>query len=139
MLANRIATILGAGFLLIGILGFVAPNLLGLHLSLAHSIVHLVTGAVSLFLGLKGSPGAAKMFCIVFGAVYLALGVAGFVMGGAGVPTPPVPGPEDTRLFKLLPGTLELGMMDHVVHILLGGIFLVGGLATKKPVAVTRP
>jgi hypothetical protein len=132
MLANRIATILGAGFLLVGIVGFLAPDLAGMHLSPAHSIVHLVTGAVALWFGLKASPGAAKSFCIVFGAVYLLLGVVGLMLGGAGLPTPPVPGPEDTRLFKVLPGVLELGTMDHSVHILLGGIFFFGGLATRK-------
>ena len=54
-MAKTIATILGIGFLLVGILGFVAPGILGMHLSPAHNVVHLVTGAVSLFLGLKGS------------------------------------------------------------------------------------
>ena len=34
------------GFLLVGVLGFVMPELLGAHLSLVHNIIHLVTGAV---------------------------------------------------------------------------------------------
>lgn len=128
-MAKTIATILGVGFLLVGILGFVAPGAVGMHLSPAHNVVHLVTGAVSLFLGLKGSLSAAKTFCIVFGAVYLLLGVAGFVAGGEGEPG--VPGPQDARLLKVLPGVLEFGTSDHAVHILLGAIFLIGGLMTK--------
>jgi hypothetical protein len=131
MLANRIATILGIGFLLAGILGFVAPGLLGMHLSVPHSIVHLVTGAVSLWLGLKGSPGAAKTFCIAFGAVYLLLGVAGFVAGHDMSPSPGVPGPTDGKLMRVLPGALELGTADHCVHVLLGALYLIGGLLTK--------
>lgn len=119
-MANRIATILGAGFLLVGILGFVSPHLLGMHLSTAHNIVHLATGAVSLWLGLKGSPSAARTFCIVFGAVYLLLGVAGFVAGEGA-----------DRMLRLLPGQLEFGTPDHIVHILLGAIYLIGGFATK--------
>ncbi len=134
-MAKTIATILGIGFLLVGVLGFVAPGSLGMHLSPAHNVVHLVTGAVSLFLGLKGSLSAAKTFCIVFGAVYLLLGVAGFVAGGEGEPG--VPGPSDARLLKVLPGVLEFGTSDHAVHILLGAIFLIGGLMTKG-VAVAR-
>ncbi|MEA2465540.1 MAG: hypothetical protein QOJ98_3287 [Acidobacteriota bacterium] len=133
-MANRIATILGLGFLLVGIIGFVAPEILGMHLSPAHNVVHLVTGAVSLYLGLKGSPGAAKTFCIAFGLVYLLLGVAGFVAGGDGAPG--VPGPHDARLLKLIPGTLEFGTADHSVHILLGAIYLIGGLMTKTVAAV---
>lgn len=120
-MANRIATILGAGFLLVGILGFVAPHLLGMHLSLAHNIVHLVTGAVSLWLGLKGAPSAARTFCIVFGIVYLLLGVAGFLMGKG-----------DDRLWTLIPDQLMFGTMDHIVHILLGAIYLIGGFATSR-------
>jgi Domain of unknown function (DUF4383) len=120
-MANRIATILGIAFLLVGILGFVQPHALGAHLSMAHNVIHLVTGAVSLWIGLKGSVSAARSFCLVFGAVYLLLGIVGFAMGE---------GAE--RLFRVLPGQLELGTSDHVIHILLGAIYLIGGLATKK-------
>ncbi|HEX6176751.1 MAG TPA: DUF4383 domain-containing protein [Thermoanaerobaculia bacterium] len=133
-MANRIATILGAGFLLVGILGFVAPSLLGMHLSVAHSVVHLLTGAVSLWLGLKGTPSAARTFCIVFGAVYVLLGVAGFLFGIDSEPG--VPGPHDARLLKVIPGVFEVGTADHVVHILLGAIFLIGGFASRPATRV---
>src|SRR5688572_7026534 len=131
-MANRIATILGIVFLLVGALGFVMPGLLGAHLSPAHNIIHLVSGAISLWLGLKGSPSAAKTFCVVFGTVYLLLGVAGFVAGADAAPTQPgVPGPHDARLLKILPGMLEFGTMDHIVHVLLGAIYIIGGFLTR--------
>jgi hypothetical protein len=123
-MANRVATILGIAFLLVGVLGFVMPTVLGMHLSLAHNVVHLVTGAVSLWLGLKGTPSAAKTFCIVFGAVYLLLGVAGFVAGDGA-----------DRMLTLLPDQLMFGTMDHIVHVLLGAVYLIGGLTTKAVVA----
>ena len=128
-MANRVATILGAGFLLIGIIGFFAPTLLGMHLSATHSIIHLVTGAVSLYLGLKGSPSAARTFCIAFGLVYLLLGVAGFVTGSS--MQPGVPGPHDAKMMKVVPGHFEVGTADHIVHILLGAIYLIGGFMTR--------
>lgn len=137
-MANRVATILGIGFLLVGVLGFVMPDVLGMHLSVAHSIVHLVTGAVSLWLGLKGSPSAAKTFCVVFGTVYLLLGLAGFVSGTDAPPSAGVPGPHDERLLKLLPGMLEFGTMDHAVHILLGAIFIIGGFMTRTSTPPSR-
>lgn len=137
MLANRIATILGIGFIAVALLGFVMPDLLGMHLSMAHHIVHLATGLVSLWLGLKGSPSAARTFCIVFGLVYAGLGIAGFVLGTQGSPSGDVPGPADARLLKVIPGVLELGTMDHIVHILLGAIYLLGGLATRVVVRDT--
>jgi Domain of unknown function (DUF4383) len=132
-MANKICTVLGIVFLLVGVAGFVMPALLGAHLSMAHNVVHLVSGAVALWLGLKGTPSAAKTFCIVFGAVYLLLGVAGFVAGSQG--DPGVPGPADARLLKVIPGVLELGTMDHIIHVLLGAIFLIGGFATRTVAA----
>ena len=131
MLANRIATILGIGFIVVGVLGFIVPDILGMHLSVAHSVVHLVSGVLATFIGLKGSPSAAKTFCLVFGLVYMGLGVAGLFLGGVALPSEGMPGREDTRLWKLWPSVLEFGTMDHSIHILLGGIFLFGGGRTK--------
>ena len=131
-MANRVATILGIGFLLVGILGFVVPGFLGAHLSLAHNLVHIISGAVSLYLGLKGSPQAAKTFCIVFGAVYLLLGIAGFVAGTDNTTVSTgIPHGTDTKILKVIPGYLELGTIDHAIHVILGAAFLIGGFATR--------
>jgi hypothetical protein len=121
--------------LLVGLLGFINHELLGTHLSMAHNIVHLVSGAIALYLGLKGTADQARLFCLVFGAVYLLLGVAGFLLGSDSTPSAGVPGPSDERLWKVIPGALELGTMDHIIHILLGAIFLIGGLVTKRSLA----
>ena len=60
----------------------------------------------------------------------------GFVLGDQGTVSAGMHGMSpDPNLWKVLPGTLELGRMDHIVHILLGGIYLVGGLITKADVA----
>ena len=126
-MANKIATVVGIVFLLVGVLGFVQPHALGAHLSQAHNIIHLVSGAVSLWLGLKGTPGAAKTFCLVFGLVYLLLGVAGFVAGTG-----------EQKMLTILPGQLELGTMDHIIHVVFGAIFLVGGLMTRVVTASRR-
>lgn len=119
-MAKTIATVLGVVFILAGLVGFAAPNLLGAHLSPAHNVVHLVSGALALYLGLAGSLSSAKMFCIVFGAVYLLLGVAGFAVGTG-----------SDRMLHLIEGTLEFGTMDHIIHVVLGSVFLIGGLTTK--------
>ena len=138
-MANRICTILGIGFLLVGIAGFLAPNLLGAHLSLTHNVIHIVSGAVALWLGLKGTPRAAKTFCLVFGTVYLLLGVAGFVAGKDTQPSTGIPHAMDTRILKVIPGQFEVGTADHVIHILLGGLFLLGGLLTRASPTLPLP
>jgi hypothetical protein len=123
-MAKTLATILGIGFILVGIVGFVAPGLLGMHLSLAHNLIHLVSGALALYFGLAGTLGAARTFCLVFGAVYLLLGLAGIVAGDG-----------EARLLTVLPGQLTLGMSDHLVHVLLGALFLIGGFTTRAVVS----
>jgi hypothetical protein len=119
-MANRICTILGVVFILVGLAGFAMPGLLGAHLTLAHNIIHLVSGAIALYLGLKGTPKGAKAFCLIFGVVYLLLGVCGFLLGT---------GAE--RMLTVLPDQLMLGTMDHIIHVALGVIFLFGGFTTK--------
>lgn len=130
-MAKTVCKILGVVFIIVGIAGFVKPDLLGTHLSLVHNLIHIASGAVALYLGFAGSAKAAKTFCLVFGVVYLLLGVVGFLLGQPGTPT--MEGmAADTKLWKVLPGTLELGQMDHIVHILLGVVFLAGGVLGRK-------
>ena len=138
-MAKDFATVLGIGLILVGVFGFVIPDPLGMHLSALHSVVHIATGLVALWLGFWGSASAAKTFCIGFGAVYVLLGIAGFALGVAGAPSAGVPGPHDAHMLKLLPGMLELGAADHVIHVLLGALFLAGGVTTKSaPAAAPR-
>ena len=122
-MAKTVAKILGIVFILVGIVGFVAPTLLGAHLSPLHNIVHLVSGAIALYFGFAGSLGGAKMFCIIFGLVYALLGVCGFLLGS---------GPD--HMLALM-DKLHLGTMDHIIHILLGLIFLAGGFLTSSTAA----
>ncbi|HEX8618715.1 MAG TPA: hypothetical protein VF911_14115 [Thermoanaerobaculia bacterium] len=34
-------------------------------------------------------------------------------------------------MMKVIPGAFEVGTADHVVHVLLGAIYLLGGLTTR--------
>ncbi|MDB6032275.1 MAG: hypothetical protein JWM16_2613 [Verrucomicrobiales bacterium] len=124
-MAKTISTILGIVFLLVGLLGFAAPNLMGMHLSASHNIIHLVSGALALYFGLKGTWESARTFCLVFGIVYALLGLAGFLFGGA------------DRMLNIIPNQLVLMTADHVVHIILGALFIIGGLS--RPVMAHDP
>jgi len=127
MTAKKIATALGAVFIVVGLIGFAAPTVMGMHLSVAHNIVHLVSGALALYFGLKGTPAGARTFCILFGAVYGLLGLVGFVAGTG-----------SERMFTVIPDQLMLGTMDHVVHVVLGAVFLIAGLY-KRPMIAAAP
>ena len=119
-MAKTICKILGVVFLLVGVAGFAAPTLLGAHLTPPHNVVHIVSGVAALYFGFAGSLSGARVFSLVFGVVYLALGILGLVMGN----------PNEDRM--LVVGPLHLGTSDHAIHILLGVLFLAGGLFTKK-------
>src|SRR6266850_1179221 len=119
-MAKTVCKILGVVFLLVGICGFAKPMLLGAHLTPPHNVVHIVSGVIALYFGFAGSLSGAKAFALVFGLVYLALGILGMAMGVA---------PDHTWMV----GPLHLGQVDHGIHILLGVVFLAGGLFTKSP------
>ncbi|HYJ45926.1 MAG TPA: DUF4383 domain-containing protein [Pyrinomonadaceae bacterium] len=120
-MAKTICKLLGVVFLLVGLIGFVKPDLLGAHLTLAHNLVHIVSGIIALYFGFSGTLSGARGFCLAFGAVYLLLGIVGFIMGDA----------ANDRMLNIIPNQLMLGTRDHAIHILLGVLFLIGALATK--------
>jgi hypothetical protein len=135
-MAKTICKILGVVFLLVGLIGFAKPDLMGTHLSLLHNLVHIASGAIALYLGFAGTLSAARMFCIIFGLVYLLLGVLGFVLGAPGTPSMASMASmgSDPNLWKVIPGQFEPGRNDHILHILLGIIFLVAGFMTRADV-----
>jgi uncharacterized protein DUF4383 len=122
-MAKTVATILGIVLIVVGIAGFIPgmTNLMGAHLGKAHNAVHIVSGAVSLYLGAKGSLSAARSFCLLFGVIYAALGIVGFVVGEG-----------HDHMLNLTAIRLFLGSMDHIIHIALGALYLIGGLATRS-------
>ncbi len=119
-MAKTVCKILGVVFLLVGVAGFAAPNLLGAHFTPPHNLVHIISGVIALYFGFAGTLSGARGFSLVFGVLYLALGLLGLVLGD----------PAMNREWHV--GPLRLGMVDHGIHLLLGVIFLAGGLFTRK-------
>jgi preprotein translocase subunit Sss1 len=119
-MAKPICKVLGIVFLIVGLLGYFSPNLLGMHLSGIHNIIHLISAALALYFGFAASPSAARAFSLIFGVVYLLIGALGFI-------TP-------DRVIELLqasraPGPPRSIAADNIVHLLLGSIFTIAGLA----------
>jgi len=117
-MAKTVAKILGVVLLLLGILGFTnVLHSLGAHIGpdyAAHNLVHVVSGVIALYFGFAGTLGGAKTFCLIFGLVYLLLGIVGLGMADLHI------------------GPLMMGKADHGIHLLVGVIFLGGGLFTKQ-------
>ena len=139
-MTKTILDIMGTAFVVIGMAGFVTPHLGGTHLSPAHNVIHLVSGGLALWFGLKGSLNGARTFAWVFALVYGLLGVAGMAFGQPGVPAM-ADMPPDPRLLTVIPGALELGRNDHILHIALGFVFAAAALLArpvKRPTPATE-
>jgi hypothetical protein len=119
-MAKTVCKLLGVIFVLVGLAGFAKADLLGAHLNGTHNAVHIVSGVIALYFGFAGSASGAKGFCLVFGLVYLALGGLGWFALGKGT----------DHMWEI--GPLHLATVDHCIHILLGVIFLAGGLLSPK-------
>src|SRR5438445_1591394 len=124
IVVTKTATFGGALLVVVGLLGFIAPGFMGMHLSAAHNVVLLLSGALAIYFGLMATSSAARTFCIVFGALYGVLGLVGFVSGG------------QNYTFTIIPGALVLGTMDHLVHLVLGAVFLSGGWGWRADTAM---
>ena len=126
-MAKAICKVLGVVFLIVGLLGFVSPNLLGMHLSGIHNIMLLISAALALYFGFAASPSAARTFSLAFGAIYLLLGALGFIAPGFVI--------RLLQAHHTPGGGLRNLAADNIVHLLLGAIFIIAGLARAPQVA----
>src|SRR5262245_17526547 len=126
-MAKTLCKILGIVLALAGIAGFLRHDLLGMHLSTIHNIVHLVTAAIALYLGFAGSDSAARLFCQVFGAIYLLLGILGFI----------APGVVGSIIQSHAAGETVTLTVDSIVHVLVGAVFLIVGFLRAPQTAAT--
>nr|WP_154923383.1 DUF4383 domain-containing protein [Microbacterium testaceum] len=127
---NRlVATVFGAVYLLVGLLGFAVTGgvgfisnegglLLGIfEVNPLHNIAHLLIGGALLVAGLANAR-AAKAVNTTVGAVYLLLGIVGFfLMGPANI--------------------LALNVPDHFLHLGSAVVLLGVGLGTERSIPRT--
>ena len=133
---KKTCMVLGVAFLVIGVLGFFLPGFLGTHLSPAHNWVHLISGAASLWFARDKCPQEATIgFALIFGIAYGLLGLVGFV---AGSPQVSAVGTlqHDPFLLPIAPGSFELGLHDHILHVAIGALFVWAALSGKRSPAV---
>ncbi|MFM6926844.1 MAG: DUF4383 domain-containing protein [Bdellovibrio sp.] len=128
--AREVCMVLGVLLLSVGFVGMVVDDFLMLHLSYVHNVIHIVSGALAIWFGVR-SETSAKRFAYLFGFVYTLLGVLGFVVGVHGMATLGEI-KEDDFLWIISPEKFELGTNDHIVHLLIGIIFLASGLIMFK-------
>jgi hypothetical protein len=123
-MAQTLCRIAGVVFLVAGLAGFAMPHLLGFHRTPIHNVVHIATGAAALYFGFAAAAPAARTFCLAFGAVYLLLGVLGFLAPGV---VSAVIGHAPLTAGELTP--------DNAFHVLVGAAFLFVGLTSPRAAA----
>jgi hypothetical protein len=126
MTAKTAALLIGVIFIAVGLLGFVNNPIVGdsenaiFHADTVHNMVHIISGVLFVLVAMA-APGSAATFMIVFGLVYLVIGVIGFVsFGGEG-------------MGKVL-GFLHVNGADNYLHVALGLVILLAGLVTGRKV-----
>jgi hypothetical protein len=126
MTAKSLATIIGVIFIAVGILGFIDNPIVGtsekaiFHADKLHNIVHIASGVLFLLFSM-GSASAARSFMILFGIIYLALGVIGLVNFGT------------SGMGKIF-GILHVNGADNLLHVGLGVVILLAGAVSRRAV-----
>ena len=121
-MVKTMAVLFGVVFLVVGILGFVPgvtkdEMLLGIfHVNTAHNAVHLLSGAVALFCGMS-SVSASRMYFRIFGLVYAAVAVMGFMHMG-----------HDTMLL----GMVSNNDADTYLHVAIAAVSLILGFMPAR-------
>lgn len=127
---QKITLTLGGALILAGFAGAILPGAFGMHLSMTHNFVHIVSGAMALWFG-SSTSSRAFAYCLVFGAFYAVVGIMGFLFGVPGYPT--VGNMEaDQNLVRIIPDILEMGTMDHILHFLIGTFLLFTAYTFRK-------
>lgn len=122
-MARTFTLVLGVVMLLVGILGYVVNPAGGMLLGVfavdgLHNAIHLVTGVAALAAAFMGW---SRVFCQIFGVVYLLVGVLGLVA---------------TDASGMLLGMLHNNMADNLLHIVIGGAAAYVGFVAGRATAV---
>jgi len=124
MSAKKLSLLFGVVFIAVGLLGFVSNPIIGLsenaifHADTMHNIVHIVSGVLFLLVALA-APASSRRFLLLFGIVYCLIGILGFFTMGT------------TGMGEVL-GFLHVNGADNYLHVGLGLIILIAGIASRK-------
>ena len=132
MTTKSAALLIGLIFIAVGILGFVPNPIVGadehnviFHADKLHNMVHIASGVLFVLVALA-APSFAGTFMVLFGLVYLAIGIIGLVSFGT----------QSMNMGKVA-GILMVNGPDNILHIALGIVILLAGTVTRKVYTAT--
>jgi uncharacterized protein DUF4383 len=109
-MTKTVLYVLGAVFIILGLLGFVNKPLLGIfEVNTLLNLIHLASGILALiYAGM--AEAQAKTFAVVLGIVYALVTILGFLLGG-----------------NVL-GLFHVNLAHNLLHLVLAVVFLAVGL-----------
>jgi Domain of unknown function (DUF4383) len=129
---RTVSNVLGVVFILLGLIGFVSHSFLGMHLNTTHNLINLITGGLSLYFGMRGTDQGVRDWCRTIGIIYGFFGVLGLLFGPGAFTLRGLAGETTNHLFKVIPGHLEFGTNDDVVHLILGVVYMIAGFVPRQ-------
>ena len=118
--SSSVCKLLGAIFILVGILGFISNPIVGADglflTNIWHDAVHLLTGILAF--AFAGNNGSANAFLKIFGSVYLLVALLGFFTISG----------NETHLL----GLIHVNHAANWLHLVLGVVILGSGLVASK-------
>ena len=130
MTTRTAALIIGLIFIAVGILGFVPNPIVGadeqtviFHADKVHNMVHIASGVLFVLVALA-VPSFVGTFMVIFGLVYLALGILGLVSIGI-------------QGMGQVAGFLHVNGPDNLLHVGLGIFIILAGTVTRKSYTTT--
>ena len=112
-LVKPLTWVLGLVLVLVGIVGFFMDPIVFFDVNAAHNVVHLLSGAVALIAASNGH-AASRMYLIVFGLVYAAVTVLGFMN------------------VQMVVDLLEINAADNVLHLAIATACLAVGFGSRN-------
>jgi hypothetical protein len=124
MTAKSAALAIGVIFIAVGLLGFIDNPIVGssekaiFHADTVHNMVHIISGVLFVLVAMA-APASAATVMVIFGIVYLAIGILGISSAG------------EEGMAKVL-GFLHVNAADNYLHIALGIVIALAGIVTRS-------
>jgi len=124
MTARTAALAIGIIFIVVGLLGFIDNPIVGssekamFHADTVHNMVHIISGLLFVLVAMA-APASASTVMILFGIVYLLIGIVGITSVG------------ENGMAKIL-GFLHVNAADNYLHIALGIVIALAGMITRR-------
>lgn len=124
MTAKTAPLAIGIIFIVVGLLGFIDNPIIGssdkamFHADTVHNLVHIISGLLFVLIAMA-APASASTVMVIFGVVYLLIGIVGLTSVGA------------DGMAKVL-GFLHVNAADNYLHIALGIVIALAGMITRR-------